>query len=208
MDGVGGVEGLASSRSVTVSPDGRYFYAAGFDDGAVAVFSRSAPTQSVDLEVVKTSSPNPVIAGTNLTYLITVTNNSTSSTATNVRVTDKFPSGTSLVSTVTIGGSCTGSTEITCTFGTLAPGVSTTATIVVKVDAGTSGSLTNVATTTSDTLDTVISNNSFKAVTQVTPGTPVPSVSVWALAILAGVFVLTFSGRVRRRFSRLAVVRD
>jgi hypothetical protein len=70
---------------------------------------------------------------------------------------------------------------------------------VVKVDPGTSGSLTNVATTTADTLDSVISNNSFKAVTQVKTGPPVPSVSVWALAILAGLLLLTFSSHVRRR---------
>jgi hypothetical protein len=31
---------------------------------------------------------------------------------------------------------------------------------------------------------------------------PVPSMSVWALAILAGLLLLTFSGRVRRRIMR------
>jgi uncharacterized repeat protein (TIGR01451 family) len=143
-----------------------------------------------------------VTAGANLTYTITVTNNSASTTATNVKVEDKLPPGTSLVSAVATGGSCTGTTDITCAFSSLAPGASATATIVVKVDAGVSGPLTNVASTTADTLDDVISNNSFKAVTQVITGTSVPSVSVWALAALAAVLLLTFSGRVRRRIMR------
>ena len=174
-DGVGGIDGLDDARSVTVSPDGKHVYVAGARDDAVAVFSRSTTIQSADLEVVKTGSPDPVIAGANLTYVITVTNSSTSTTATNVQVKDKLPPGTSLISAVATGGSCTGSPEVTCTFGSLAPGASAVATIVVKVNDGTSGPLTNVATTTSDTLDSVISNNSFKAVTQVTPSTPFPS---------------------------------
>jgi uncharacterized repeat protein (TIGR01451 family)/CSLREA domain-containing protein len=160
----------------------------------------NAPT--ADVKVTKTGSPNPVTAGTNLTYTITVTNLSTTTAATNVEVKDKLPPGTTLVSAVaTGGGACSGTTDITCTFSTLAAGASATATIVVKVDAGVSGTLTNVASTTADTLDSVIGNNSFKAVTQVTPSTPIPSVSPWALAVLAGLMLLTFSGRVRRRIT-------
>jgi uncharacterized repeat protein (TIGR01451 family) len=202
MCGVNFGQVLNGSFSVTVSPDGKHLYAASARDNAVAVFSRDTTIPSADLEVTKSGSPNPVTAGTNLTYTITVTNKSTSTASNNVEVKDKLPPGTSLVSSVATGGSCAGTTDITCTFSSLGAGSSTTATIVVKVDAGTSGPLTNVATTTADTLDSVISNNSFKAVTQVTTGTPVPSMSVWALAILAGLLLLTFSGRVRRRFMR------
>ncbi|KKM04276.1 hypothetical protein LCGC14_1765860, partial [marine sediment metagenome] len=39
-DGQGGVDGLDGVRSVTVSPDGKHVYAAGYSDDAVAVFSR------------------------------------------------------------------------------------------------------------------------------------------------------------------------
>ena len=97
---------------------------------------------------------------------------------------------------------------ITCTFSNLFPGASATATIVVKVDAGTSGPLTNVASTTADTLDSVISNNTFKAVTQVTTAPPIPSVSVWALAVLGVLLALTFSGHVRRRIMRRSAIGD
>ena len=43
-DGVGGVDGLAVVRSVTVSPDGDHVYAAGSADNALAVFSRNSAT--------------------------------------------------------------------------------------------------------------------------------------------------------------------
>ena len=43
-DGIDGVDGLAGAESVTVSPDGKFFYAVGYDDSAVAVFARNAET--------------------------------------------------------------------------------------------------------------------------------------------------------------------
>jgi len=43
-DGVGGVDGLAGARSVTVSPDGMHVYVAGYDANSVAIFSRNATT--------------------------------------------------------------------------------------------------------------------------------------------------------------------
>ena len=107
-----------------------------------------------DLKVVKTDAPNPVIAGTNLTYTLTVTNLSTTTAATNVQVKDKIPPGTTLVSSVaTEGGSRSGTTDITCTFSSLGFGSSTTATIVVSVNSTTTRPLINVATTTADTMD-------------------------------------------------------
>lgn len=43
-DGVGGVDGLFQAGWVTVSPDGRYVYGAGFGEDAIAVFSRDRDT--------------------------------------------------------------------------------------------------------------------------------------------------------------------
>ena len=48
----------------------------------------------------------------------------------------------------------------------------------------------------------MISNNTFKAVTT---GPPVPSMSVLgALAILAGLLLLTFNGKIRREIWRVS----
>ena len=107
-----------------------------------------------DLKVVKTGAPNPVIAGTNLTHTLTVTNLSTTTAATNVKVKDKISPGTTLVSSVaTGGGSCSGTTDITCTFSSRGFGSSTTVPIVVSVNSTTTWPLINVATTTADTMD-------------------------------------------------------
>ena len=107
-----------------------------------------------DLKVVKTDAPNPMTAGTKLTYTLTVTNLSTTTAATNVQVQDKIPPGTTLGSSVaTRGGSRSGTTDITCTFSSLGFGSSTTATIVVSVNSTTTRPLINVATTTADTMD-------------------------------------------------------
>mgnify|MGYP001395715811 FL=1 len=105
-DGVGGVDGLDGASSIAISPDEKHLYTSGRDDDAVAVFSRSIP--SADLEIVKTGSLDPVTVGTNPTYVITITNNSTSTATTNVQIKDKLPPGTTLVFAEAIGGSCAG----------------------------------------------------------------------------------------------------
>jgi len=53
-DGVGGVDGLDSAQSVTVSPDGNHVYVAAKYDDAVTVFSRNSSTGAltyVEMEV-------------------------------------------------------------------------------------------------------------------------------------------------------------
>ena len=167
---MGGVDGLDGASSIAISPDEKHLYTSGRDDDAVAVFSQSIP--SADLEIVKPGSLDPVTVGTNLTYVITITNNSTSNATINVQIKGKLPPGSTLVFAEAIGGSCAGTTDITYTFRTLATVASSTATIVVKVDSGASRMLTNIASATADTLDSIISNNTYKAFTT---GPPVPS---------------------------------
>ena len=89
------------------------------------------------LTLSKTDSPDPVTAGANLTYTLTVGNGGPS-TAVDVVVTDTLPAGTTLVSAV--GG--TGSTVcaevalgiVSCEVGDLDPGETETIFITVKVD--------------------------------------------------------------------------
>jgi len=64
-NGADGVDGLAGVLSVTISPDGKYLYAAGPSDNAVAVFHRNATTGSLTpVEVVR----NGVDGAEGLTY--------------------------------------------------------------------------------------------------------------------------------------------
>lgn len=87
----------------------------------------------LDLQIVKTASPNPVVFGKNLTYTLTVTNNGPRD-ATNVMVTDTLPSSVTHVSTTPSQGSCSGTTVISCNLGTMADGDTETVTIVVTVN--------------------------------------------------------------------------
>ena len=52
-DGVGGVDGLDGANAVTVGPDGKHVYVAGFDDSAVAVFGRNETTGVLTFVAVK-----------------------------------------------------------------------------------------------------------------------------------------------------------
>jgi uncharacterized repeat protein (TIGR01451 family) len=130
------------------------------------------------LALVKSAQPNPVVAGQNLTYTLSVTNNGASD-ALNVVLTDKIPAFTSLVSfsgtgVFTAAGTCafdnaTGALQCSPnagppfavpsgnppTGGTLPKGATGTITLTVKVDP-------NIPTDT-------VGPNSF-TVTSTTPG--------------------------------------
>lgn len=141
-------------------------------------FSNNEATDSVsvyaaaDLSITKSDSPDPVVAGTNLTYELNVSNSGPSS-AVNVRVEDRLPAGVSLVSVnASGGGSCNAgvpgdsSQPTVCNFDTLAAAASRTMTIVVKVLPQTTGVLHNDARVSSQTADT--NNANDKATTTTT----------------------------------------
>ena len=109
----------------------------------------TAVVASANLTVTLTDAPDPVTAGTNLTYTATVSNAGPSD-ATGVTVTLPTPANTSFVSgTVAGGGSCAGAATITCTFtGSVVAGGSRAATIVVLVAAATPNGTVISATVT------------------------------------------------------------
>jgi len=91
------------------------------------------------------AAPDPVAAGGDVTYTITVTNNGLASAAA-VHVTDTLPAVTALVSATAAGG-CTGTAPVDCLIGTVPLHASRTVTIVVQTPPSpTTGTITDTAT--------------------------------------------------------------
>ena len=115
---------------------------------------------NADLIVTKTAAPDPVDAGTDVTYTITVTNAGVG-TATGVAVTDTLPAGTSFVSATPSQGTCAGTTTVSCSLGSLGTSAQATVTIVATVTG--SGTITNTATTAAGSNELFAFNNSATA---------------------------------------------
>lgn len=119
-----------------------------------------------DLSIMKSSSPNPVEAGADLTYTIVVSNAGPSS-ATSVAVDDPLPTGTDFVS-ADQGGVLSGGI-VNWSLGTVASGASVTLSLIVHVHPTRTSPLSNTATVSSATVDPNASNDDATEVTSVTP---------------------------------------
>ena len=113
------------------------------------------PTDA-DLVVVKTDGPYAAVAGTRVSYTLSVTNRGPA-TATNVIVTDTLPAGATFVSGMT--GCSAGSAIVTCDAGSLAPGSSTALGITIATPSA-PGVIDDVATVSASEPDPIPSNNS------------------------------------------------
>ncbi|MBH1970790.1 MAG: DUF11 domain-containing protein [Moraxellaceae bacterium] len=132
------------------------------------LYANIAHAAVVDIVVNQSDSPDPIAAGGLLTYTIVLTNNGPDD-ATGVVLTDTIPATTAFSSVSTTKGSCTGTTSITCTVGSLLNGES--ATILIKVIPSTVGTITNTATSTRNEPDSNATNNADTDVTTVQTGT-------------------------------------
>jgi uncharacterized repeat protein (TIGR01451 family) len=179
-----GVEAVGSSEIVTTQFDVPLGLESGPSDLIVVVNGiASLPVQvnlngTADLAITKTDSPDPVIAGNNLTYTVTVTNNGPD-TATSVIVTDDLPAETTFVSCSSTGvGVCGGSgNNRTVTFASLASGESEIITFVATVNCSVADGtvISNTATVSSCTSDPNSNNNS--ATTTTTASNPPPTIT-------------------------------
>jgi uncharacterized repeat protein (TIGR01451 family) len=132
-----------------------------------------------DLAVAKSDTPDPVNAGSNIGYSLTLVNNGPASAST-VALSDPTPANTTFVSMNQVSGPAftlttpaVGATgTVTATTGTLAAGGSAVFTLVVNVNPATASGTTisNTATATSTTSDPVPGNNSATATTTVSAG--------------------------------------
>jgi uncharacterized repeat protein (TIGR01451 family) len=110
-----------------------------------------------DLAMSLVASQEPVPQGTTFSYTIVVSNHGPAS-ATNVVVTDALPAGVTLNSATATQGSCSGTTTVTCTLGTLPDGLSANVVLVVTKTVG--GNVSNTASVAADQTDPFMPNNS------------------------------------------------
>jgi uncharacterized repeat protein (TIGR01451 family) len=164
-------------------------------DGANATASAvTVVGPTANLSLTKTTAATTVTVGQSIGYTITVTNNGPG-TATGVTITDTIPANTAFVSATPSQGSCSGTTTVTCTIGTLSNGSS--ATVALQVVATGPGSTVNSASATGNETDPDGANATAPAVT-VTGATlaAVPTLSVWAM-ILMGLAIAFVAIRTR-----------
>ena len=163
-DDAGDVDNTASVTSDTPDPDTSNNIAVG----------RVSFAGSADLTIVKTDSPDPVVAGEQLTYTITVTNNGPSM-ANGVVVRDVLPAQLTNVSVSSPGNTCDAGVPgnallpLVCNLGNLASGDVEVITVLadVKPDTPHGTILFNQARVVSDTADPDNSNNSASVATNV-----------------------------------------
>jgi uncharacterized repeat protein (TIGR01451 family) len=156
-NGAGDVNDTATVTSSTPDPNAANNSATG----------RVTFVAAADLAISKTAAPNPVVAGTNVTYTIGV-NNAGPSDAPNVVVKDTIPAQVSVLSVSPSAGSCTAGIPgnplqpLTCTMGTLANGGSATITVVAAVSPTVPNGtvINNNASVSSDVSDPNNGNNS------------------------------------------------
>jgi uncharacterized repeat protein (TIGR01451 family) len=142
---------------------------------------------TVDLSVVKVqSSPNPVNAGENVTYTITLTNEGLDP-ASDVTLTDVIPAGTTLVSFTFVSGTagtCTVNGAVNCTWLVFAAGATARYTLVLR--AGDTTSISNTASVMTSSPDVDPSNDSSTATTTVTPSADLAVAKSGPSAVTAG----------------------
>jgi uncharacterized repeat protein (TIGR01451 family) len=145
--------------------------------GTVLLVPSPALAANANLSVTKMDSPDPVAAGSIITYTITVANNGPDP-ATGPTLSDSTPANTTFVSVSATGGwTCLttpvvgGTGAVNCSGPTLASGSSVTITLVVNVNAATPNAtvITNTATASSPD-DPSTGNNSATAITTVSSG--------------------------------------
>jgi len=135
------------------------------------------PATDVSLSKTVVFSPTTAI------YTITVTNIG-SFAAFGTVVTDPLPPGTALTSSSASQGSCSGTTTVTCSLGTIAAGNSATITLNVNLTQP-NGTITNTATVTIENGDTNPANNTAAATFVSGGGAPTLSTIGMLLLVLA-----------------------
>ncbi len=162
------ITGRTGSLSFPTTPGAYQTSRAGGIDAFVTKINLFGET--ADLAVSKTDFPDPVVAGNELTYFLTVTNNGPDN-ATGVILTDTLPTSVVFVSSTPSQGSC-GVVDniVTCELGAIAAHETATVRIVVIPNLG--GIISNTATVRGDQADPNPDNNKITIETNVL--SPIP----------------------------------
>jgi uncharacterized repeat protein (TIGR01451 family) len=151
------LDNIAVVSSDTADPDPS-------NNTSAAATAPAVTAPSADVRIVKSVSADPLVAGQNFTYTLTVTN-AGPSVATGVAVTDTLPMQTTFVSS-TQGCTAVGQ-SVTCpTLATLGVGAGATFTIVVQLDPAYTGDGTDVLNSSivsAATSDPAMANNTSPA---------------------------------------------
>ena len=128
--------------------------------------------ENADLSIVKTA-VGTFTANEDGSFSISVTNNGPTA-ASAVTVTDILPAGVTLISATPTQGTCSGTTTVTCSLGTLNNGASASIALVVRPSAP--GPLSNTATVDSPAADPAAGNDASTVVITVAPAPAIPTV--------------------------------
>jgi uncharacterized repeat protein (TIGR01451 family) len=144
-------------------------FTGGTPDGEVEDYAVNI-LRPIDVAVTMTDSPDPVLAGNNVTYTLSVTNRGLA-TATNVMVSDSLPSNMTFVSAASTQGGCTNVGGIVnCALGNLVAGGRVTVTIVAR--SGVPGTMINTVNATATGFDLDLTNNMASQTTTVIVALP------------------------------------
>lgn len=140
------------------------------------------PAAVANLRLSSSDSPDPVRAGNNLTYTVTVTNDGPQ-TATEVAFKNPISPDVDLISATTSQGTCkTIEATVYCSLNSLAAGSSATVTLVVQPTEGTADfpaagkMIANVSLVRAKELDSDVSNNSVTEATNAQPSNNNPPI--------------------------------
>lgn len=144
---------------------------------------------NTDLSITKAPNQGPPYGtGSALTYTISVANAGPSA-ASNVTVTDALPAGTTFVSAVPSQGSCSGTTTVTCNFGTLNAAGSATIALSLTLPS-TPGAVSNTATVTTTSPEANTTNNSSTSTITTVPASSIPATSPMVLLLLGAALAM------------------
>ncbi|MEN0015780.1 MAG: DUF11 domain-containing protein, partial [Solirubrobacteraceae bacterium] len=123
---------------------------------------------AADLVVTNTVDQTTLNLGDTATFTVVV-KNAGPSTATGVSLANVLPSGTTLLSSTSTQGSCSGTGPVTCAIGTLTSGSTATVTVKVRLDTGANATFTDKATATANEYEPTPADNVATAATSTGP---------------------------------------